>query len=93
VEARDWEAAAALAPRDPESINRKEFPWPDGLTWFARGLGAVHTGDLEAAREAEQRLVTLADNARFAADQRFATYIEVDRRILAGWIAKAEGRA
>jgi len=91
VEARDWEAAAALAPRDPESINRKEFPWPDGLTWFARGLGAVHTGDLEAAREAEQRLVTLADNARFAADQRFATYIEVDRRILAGWIAKAEG--
>jgi hypothetical protein len=29
-----------------------------GLSWYARGLGAVHTGDLEAAREAEQRLAS-----------------------------------
>ncbi|MGM0433552.1 MAG: hypothetical protein ACQEQ1_02735 [Pseudomonadota bacterium] len=91
VEARDWEAAADLASRNPETINWEQFPWPDAVTWFARGLGAVHTGDLEGAREAEQQLATLADNARFTADQRFSTYIEVDRRILAGWIAREEG--
>lgn len=92
VEARDWKAAAALVPPDSETINWEQFPWPEGLTWFARGLGAVHTGDLETAREAEQRLAILVEKARSGADQRFSTYIEVDRRILAGWIAKAEGK-
>ena len=91
VEARDWKAAAALVPPESETISWDQFPWPVGVISFARGLGAVHTGDLETARKAEERLAVLVDNARFAADQRFSTYIEVDRRILAGWIAKAEG--
>ncbi|PPI84536.1 hypothetical protein KEHDKFFH_09715 [Marinobacter maroccanus] len=91
VEARDWEAAAAITPRAVNYIRWDKFAWPEALSWFAHGLGAVHTGDLEAAREAEQRLESLAEAARSAADQRFSTYIEVDRRILAGWIAKAEG--
>ncbi|SFU96540.1 hypothetical protein, partial [Halomonas korlensis] len=56
VETRNWEAAAAMAPRTPDYIDWDMFPWPDGLTWFARGLGAVHSDDLDAAREAEQRL-------------------------------------
>ncbi len=91
VEARDWEAAAALTPYQSEAINWEQFPWPAGLITFARGLGAVHTDDLKGAREAEQRLATLVENAKSGADQRFSTYVEVDRRILAGWIAKAEG--
>lgn len=91
VEARDWEAAAAIAPRTVDYISWDKFAWPEALSWFARGLGAVHTSDLEAARDAERRLETLAEAAQSAADQRFSTYIEVDRRILAGWIAKAEG--
>jgi hypothetical protein len=91
VEAHDWEAAAALAPYQSEAINWERFPWPAGLITFARGLGAVHTDDLKGAREAEQRLATLVEKAKSGADQRFSTYVEVDRRILAGWIAKAEG--
>ncbi|MGM0450718.1 MAG: hypothetical protein ACQERE_07820 [Pseudomonadota bacterium] len=93
VETRDWEAAAALAPREPDTIAWEQFPWPEALGWFARGLGAVHTGDLKAAHEAKRQLETLAENARFTADERFSTYIEVDRRILAGWIARAEDDA
>ncbi len=91
VETRNWEAAAAITPRAVDYIDWDKFSWPEAVSWFARGLGAVHTGDVETAREAEQRLATLAENARSAADQRFSTYIEVDRRILAGWIANAEG--
>ncbi len=91
VEARDWEAAAALAPYQSETINWEQFPWPAGLIAFAQGLGAVHANDLKGAREAEQRLATLVETAKSGADQRFSTYVEVDRRILAGWIAKAEG--
>lgn len=90
VETRNWEAAAALVPRETNTIDWDQFPWPEGITWFARGLGAVHTGDLEKAREAQRHLTELSENARSGADRRFSTYIEVDRLILAGWIANAE---
>lgn len=90
VETRNWEAAAALVPREPAYISWDSFAWPDGLSWFARGLGAVHTGDLDMARRAERRMATLVESARSAPDKRFSAYLEVDRRILAGWIANAE---
>ncbi|TVS12831.1 MAG: hypothetical protein EA419_03680 [Wenzhouxiangella sp.] len=93
VERRDWEAAAAIEPRSPDYISWENFPWPEALSWYARGLGAVHTGDLESARRAEQRLANLAEKAESAADERFQVYIETDRHILAGWIAQAEGDA
>jgi tetratricopeptide (TPR) repeat protein len=64
-----------------------------GLTWFARGIGGVHEDDLELAREAEQQLEHLRNQARAGGEELDATYIEVDRRILAGWIAHAEGDA
>lgn len=91
VEQRDWEAAAAIEPRVPDYIAWENFHWAEGLSWFARGLGAVHTGDLDAANKAEQRLARLAEEAESAADARFSVYIEADRRILAGFIAHAAG--
>lgn len=91
VERRDWQAAAAIAPREPDYIAWDEFPWPEGISWFAQGLGAVHLGDLEKARQAERRLADLAEKAESAADARFSVYIDIDRRILAGFLAHAEG--
>lgn len=93
VERRDWQAARAIEPRVPDYIAWDNFHWPEGLSWFARGLGAVHADDLEAARDAENRLAALAGAAESAADARFAVYLEADRNILAGWIAHAEGDA
>lgn len=90
VERRAWDEAAALEPRSPDYLPWDNALWAEGLTWLARGLGAVHTGDLDGAREAEQRLGTLRDTARAADEEAFASYIEVDRLILAGWIARAE---
>ncbi|QOC24109.1 hypothetical protein IC757_00230 [Wenzhouxiangella sp. AB-CW3] len=91
VEQRDWEAAAAIEPRTPDYLPWDQFQWPEGLSWYARGLGAVHTDDLDSARRAEQRLAELAEAAEEAPDTRFAVYLEVDRRILAGFIAQSEG--
>jgi hypothetical protein len=91
VEQRDWEAAAAIEQGVPDYIAWENFPWAEGLSWYARGLGAAHTGDLEAAHEAEQRLAELAEGAEAAPDERFQVYIETDRQILEGFIAHAEG--
>ena len=93
VERRDWAAAAEIETRSPDHLPWDGTFWPEGLSWYARGLGAVHSGDVDAARAAESRLAALAEDAHGAGESQFATYIEVDRQILAGWIAHAEGDA
>lgn len=92
VERRDWAQAAALEPRQPAYLPWDESPWAEAITWYARGLGGVHTGDLQKARQAERRLTELRDRARAADDAAIANHIEIDRRVLAGRIAQARGR-
>lgn len=91
VELQDWEQAKKLTPRTPDYLPWDASPWAEGLTWFARGLGVVHTGDMEAASKAEQKLKDLRDGAKASGADDMAAYIEIDRRILAGQIAHAEG--
>lgn len=91
VEQRDWERAVNLEPRTPEYLPWDESPWAEALTWYARGLGSVHTGDLDAARKADQRLKELRDIAEARGDDNMVVYIETDRLVLAGRIALEEG--
>ncbi len=91
VERGDWERAAALQPRDPDYLPWDASPWAEALTWYARGLGAVHTGDIGSAADAEQRLAELRDVARDRGDDNMVVYIETDRLVLAGRIALANG--
>jgi tetratricopeptide (TPR) repeat protein len=90
VERREWSVATTLEPRSPDYLPWDEAVWGEGLTWLARGLGGLHTGDLSRAQEAEERLTDLRERATAAGDKHFATYIEIDRLILAGWMARAQ---
>ena len=92
LEPRDWARAAALTPRTPDYLPWDTSIWAEGLAWFARGVGAARTGDLQKAEQSEQRLAELRGKAEAAGEKGFATYIEVDRMILAGWIAHAQGK-
>jgi tetratricopeptide (TPR) repeat protein len=90
VERHEWREAAALEPRAPDYLPWDQALWAEGLTWMARGLGGLHTGDFGRAREAAERLDDLRERATAAGDKHFATYIEIDRLILAGWMARAQ---
>lgn len=92
IERRAWTEAAALTPRAPAYVTWDRFAWPEALTWFARGMGAAHTGDQATAAAAESRMRQLADQARRAGTLDHVTYIEVDRLVLAGTLAKAKGQ-
>lgn len=92
VERRAWDEARAIAPREPSYLPWDRFRWAESTAWFARGLGAVHTGDGDEAERAERRMVALRDAARGAGEDAFANYIEVDRKVLAAWRAQTAGQ-
>lgn len=91
VERRDWESAARVRPDRPDYLSWERYGWPRAISWYAHGIGALKTGDIESAREAEQEIIALRDQAREAGEEAFETYIEVDRLILSGWLAWADG--
>lgn len=94
LERRQWDAAAALRPREPASIPWDDYPHLEAMPVFARALGAVHTGDLPAARLAASRLAELADAAEnVPGAYGWGTQVEVQRLAAAAWIAYAEGNA
>ncbi len=93
VERRAWAEAAAVVPRARESLVWDRYRWPEALSWFARGLGSARIGSLGEADRADARMGALRDQAKEAGEDGFATYIEIDRLILASYVAQARGEA
>ena len=90
LERRDWKAAAAIVPREPANLDWDRFAWPEAITRFARGLGAVHTGNPEAAKAEVTHLQALAAKMSAAGEELFMRNIRVLRLELSAWIAHAE---
>jgi tetratricopeptide (TPR) repeat protein len=91
LERRDWAMAAQLQPRPSPALEWARFPWPEAVTWFARGIGAARSGQLEPARTAEARLGELRDVSKGMAEDLFAWNTEILRLGVAGWIAALSG--
>jgi tetratricopeptide (TPR) repeat protein len=92
VERRDWEGAANLEPGVPESFDWNRFPAGEAMTWFARGLGAARSGDLEGAAEAIDRLETLETALRNRDDYYWAEQTRIQRLSVTAWQSLAEGQ-
>lgn len=89
LERRAWTEAAALTPREPASLDWDRFPWAEGVTWFARGLGAARLGRVDDARSAANRLDTLAAHARSGGEDLFARTIDILTLGVRAWAAQA----
>ncbi len=92
VERRAWDEARAVTPGTPPSVAWERFWWAESLSWFTRGLGALHVGGTGEAERAERRMIELRDAARAAGEEGFADYIEIDRLVLAAWRAHITGQ-
>ena len=100
VERRRWTEAAALeVPRDV--LPGGSSCWAEAPLHLARGLGAVHTGDLGAARRAMEELERCrafllgAGEAAEASGVNvglWANRLEMQRLGVEAWLALAEGR-
>jgi hypothetical protein len=84
LERRAWAEAAALEPK------ASAFPYTEAMTWFARALGASHTGDLPKARAAIDTLAAI--QARLAAknESYWAEQVAIQHLAATAWLSFAE---
>lgn len=87
LERRAWQEAAELTPRSYDALDWDRFQWPEAITWFAKGLGAVHLSQIDDAHRAHDRLQALEDAANEAGEQLFTQQIRVLRLAVSAWIA------
>lgn len=89
LERHAWGEAAALVPRKPASLDWDRYPWPEAVTWFARGYGALRGGDAVEPPRALARLQELEGRAMATGEVVFGRQIQVLRLELEAWIAHA----
>ena len=89
LERRAWRDAMSLAAREPAGLDWDRFKWAEAVSWFARGLGAVHEGELGQARAAGARLADLESAAGASGEPLFTRHIRVLRLSVDAWIAHA----
>ena len=79
LERRAWNEAVLLVAREPATLDWDRFAWPEAIVTFARGLGAAHLGNLDAASVATKRLSELEAVTVKAGEDLFARNIRVLR--------------
>ena len=90
VERRQWKEAAALA------VPADDFPGgsacsAEATLYLARGLGAVHMGELADARHSIEQLEHCREVLLQANEELWVDLVEVQRRAVAAWLALADG--
>jgi len=91
LERREWEAAAELEPRVPDTFPWDDFPQFEAVAYWARGLDAAKTDNLNAARDAVETLETLHHRTLENDEDYWALLVDVQRKTVDAWILYAEG--
>jgi tetratricopeptide (TPR) repeat protein len=90
LERHAWKQAAQLTV-SPTWFSWSKYPWTEALTYTARGIGAARSGNLPVARQALVRLDSLHQLlVGMKEGYNWADQVEVERREVGGWIARAE---
>jgi len=85
LETQDWAGAARLEPL------ASPVPYTEAITYFARGLGAVHMRDRAAAHSAVDSLAQMRDRLIAMKEMYWANQVEIQRQEVSAWVAFVEG--
>ena len=85
IERGAWTEAAALQPQ-------VGTPVADSITYFARAMGSVRSGDIDAARKNIEQLKQIEDVLLQSKDDYWAGQVETQRTAATAWAAYAEGK-
>ncbi len=90
VERRRWAEAAKLEVLSGSPGGK--LSWAEATVYFARALGSAHTGDLEGARQAIQKLEAARNTLTELQETYWAGQVDIQRREAAGILAFAQGK-
>ncbi|HYA95620.1 MAG TPA: tetratricopeptide repeat protein [Terriglobales bacterium] len=90
IETRQWSEAAKL--EVPPGSPGGKLSWAEATVYFARALGSAHTGDIDGARLAVQKLETIHNTLVEVRETYWAGQVEIQRREAAGMLAFARGK-
>jgi len=86
LEREAWGEAAALEPK------RSAYPYADAMTYFARALGASHTGDLKKAKSAVDSLGSIQRQLTASGEAYWAEQVAIENLAAEAWLNLAGGR-
>lgn len=92
LERAQWADAAALKVRTHSSFPWDKYPWFESITYFARGLGAARSRNVDAAEKALETLNMLYERSVNAGQDYWAVHLDAQRKTVAAWIAFSEGK-
>jgi tetratricopeptide (TPR) repeat protein len=90
LERNAWSDAAAL--RIPELPHWSSFPFMEALIEYAHALGRAHTGDLEGARKAMDRMRQLRDATSDPKFDYFKRQLDQQMQAASAWVAYGENK-
>ncbi|MEC7259786.1 MAG: hypothetical protein VXW58_18400 [Pseudomonadota bacterium] len=91
LETGDWAAAAVLTTRMNPAIAWERYPQALSMRWFAKGLGAARSADLDAARAAISKITALKVAMTERGMGYWVTLSDSQIGTITAWIAFAEG--
>jgi hypothetical protein len=86
LERSAWTEAAALEPR------ASAFPYADAMTYFARALGASHSGDLAKSRASVDSLDAIRERLSAKGEGYWAEQVGIQHLAASAWLDLAEHR-
>ena len=93
LEQQKWEEAADLEPRNPEALSWEEYPAAEAIFYYARGLGAARSGDLNQAEAERDRIGEAVSALRNEGNDYWATMTEPFGKAVEAWILYEQGEA
>ena len=86
LERRAWAEAAALEPK------ASAYPYTEAMTYFARALGASHTGDLAKAKAAIDSLASIQQRLSAKGEVYWTEQVAIQQLAAQAWLDLAEKR-
>jgi hypothetical protein len=86
LERSAWAEAAALEPK------ASAYPWAEAMTYFARAVGASHTGDLAKVKSSVDSLASIQQRLSAKGEGYWAEQVSIQHLAARAWLALAEHR-
>lgn len=92
LEYQKWDEASKLSLTDQSNFPLEKFPHFEALVYYAKGIGAARSGDLEIAKQSYNRLAELEvklSKSKYTAY--WANQVDIQKKVVKAWETFASG--